>query len=170
MMRRLLLSFFGAGYLRPAPGTWGSLAALPAAWAIYQIGGPLALIAGAVILYIAGTSATGREIAQSDDHDPSWIVIDEVVGQWIALLPVAFGAWNAGITPLKLWPGILTAFVLFRLFDIWKPWLIGRADRRGDAVGVMLDDVWAGLFAAAAVVALATLAHAGFILMTSDQS
>ena len=162
-MRRLLLSFLGAGYLKPAPGTWGSLAALPAAWAIYQIAGWPGLIAASAVLFWVGTGAVSREAAEAEDHDPGWIVIDEVVGQWIALLPVAFGAWNAAVSPLKLWPGILVAFVLFRLFDIWKPWLIGRADRRDDALGVMLDDVWAGVFAAIGVVALATLAHAGLI-------
>ena len=158
-MRGLFLSFFGAGWIRPAPGTWGSLAALPAAWIVYSLGGPLLLVLGTVLLFFLGVRATETETAQAADHDPGWIVIDEVVGQWIALLPVAFGASLVGISPLKLWPGILAAFVLFRLFDIWKPWLVGRADARGDAMGVMLDDVWAGVFAAICGAALAALAH-----------
>ena len=159
MTRRLLLSFLGAGYLRPAPGTWGSLATLPLAWALYRIGGPALIAAAAGGLYAAGVHATRLETDGSPDHDPSWIVIDEVVGQLIALMPVALGAWYVGLSPVRLWPGILAAFVLFRLFDIWKPWLVGRADRRGDATGVMLDDVWAGLFAALTGVVLAALAH-----------
>lgn len=158
-MRRLFLSFFGAGFLRPAPGTWGSLAALPAAWIVHMIGGPTLLALGAVALYFAGVSATKIETETTDDHDPGWIVIDEVVGQWIALLPVSIGAMHAGLSPLYLWPGILAAFLLFRLFDIWKPWIIGRADRRGDAVGVMLDDVFAGVLAAIGGLALAFLSH-----------
>lgn len=158
-MRRLVLSFLGAGLLRPAPGTWGSLAALPAAWVLHVIGGPVLLIATGAFLYAAGVRLTALEIAQSGDHDPSWIVVDEVVGQWIALLPVSLGAAHVGLSPLRLWPGIVAAFLLFRLFDIWKPWLVGRADRRGDATGVMLDDVWAGLFAAIVAAALAGLAH-----------
>ncbi|MDA8586886.1 phosphatidylglycerophosphatase A [Rhodobacteraceae bacterium] len=158
-MRRLFLSFFGAGYIRPAPGTWGSLAALPAAWGMHMIGGPVLLALGAAALYFAGVYATRIEIEMGDDHDPGWIVIDEVVGQWIALLPVSIGALHAGVPPHVLWPGIVTAFVLFRLFDISKPWLAGRADRRGDAVGVMLDDVWAGIFAALGGLALAYLSH-----------
>jgi phosphatidylglycerophosphatase A len=162
-VRRLLLSFFGAGLLRPAPGTWGSLAALPAAWAAHQLGGPLLLILGAALLYVAGVYLTAQETAEAEDHDPSWIVIDEVVGQWIALLPVSLGAYRAGVDITLLWPGFVTAFLFFRLFDIWKPWLVGRADRRGDATGVMLDDVWAGLFAAVVVVILAGIAHAGFL-------
>lgn len=159
-MRRLVLSFFGAGYLRPAPGTWGSLAALPAAWVIHVIAGPWALAFLAAALYVVGTSLTAAETSGAQDHDPSWIVIDEVVGQWIALLPVAFGASRAGLDMTRLWPGLVAAFLFFRLFDIWKPWLVGKADRRGDATGVMLDDVWAGLFAAICVSVLAALAHA----------
>ena len=158
-MRRLLLSFFGAGHLRPAPGTWGSLAALPAAYVVHLIGGPFLLVIGAAVLFALGTRATRIETETSDDHDPGWIVIDEVVGQWIALLPVSIGAMMAGASVLKLWPGILAAFLFFRLFDIWKPWIIGTADRRGDALGVMLDDVWAGVFAAISVSVLAVLAH-----------
>ena len=162
-MRRLFLGFFGAGFLRPAPGTWGSLAAFPAAWVIFLIGGPLLLIVAGVALYIAGIKAIEAETAASGAHDPGWIVIDEVVGQWIALLPVAFGAWRADISPLVLWPGLLAAFLAFRLFDIWKPSIIGKADARDDATGVMLDDVWAGIFAAIVVIILAVAAHAGFV-------
>ena len=159
-MRRMLLSFFGSGYLRPASGTWGSLAALPAAWVLHALGGPLLLAIAAIMLFFAGVQATKIETAQSEDHDPGWIVADEVVGQWIALLPVSYGAWSNGVALEKLWPGWIMAFALFRLFDIWKPWIIGRADARGDAVGVMLDDVWAGLFAAIGVMITAFAVHA----------
>lgn len=161
-MRRLLLSFFGTGYLRPAPGTWGSLAAVPAALALHVIGGPVLLAIGTVTAFYAGTRATRIEAESSDDHDPGWIVIDEVVGQWIALLPVSVGAQASGAPITALWPGVIAAFLLFRLFDIRKPWIIGQADRRGDALGVMLDDVWAGLFAAVGVLILAALFHAGW--------
>ena len=161
MTRRLFLSFFYAGFLRPAPGTWGALAALPAAWAVWQTGGPVLLAVAIIAAFAGGTMAITRELEASGTHDPSWIVIDEVVGQWIALLPVAVGATLSGAPPTRLWPGILAAFLLFRLFDIWKPWLVGHADRRKDALGVMLDDLWAGLFAACGVSALAALAHFG---------
>mgnify|MGYP001814739739 CR=1 FL=1 len=160
-MRRLALSFFGAGFIRPAPGTWGSLAALPAGFLLHLVGGPILIAVGAVALYVIGVQLTRQETAEGDDHDPSWIVIDEVVGQWIALMPVSIGASAMGESPLALWPGVLAAFILFRLFDIWKPWLVGQADRRGDAVGVMLDDVWAGVFAALGGLALAAIAHLG---------
>lgn len=161
-MNRLILSFFGAGFLRPASGTWGSLAALPAAYILHGLGGPWLLIVAAAVFYAIGVWLTRVETTVGPDHDPSWIVLDEVVGQWIALLPVSFGAARAGVDVAALWPGIVAAFVFFRLFDIWKPWLVGRADRRGDATGVMLDDVWAGFFAAIVVILLAVAAHLGF--------
>lgn len=158
-MRRVLLSFFGAGYLKPASGTWGSLAAFPVAWGLHILGGPLLLAIAAAALYVAGVWATQIETSNSDDHDPSWIVADEVVGQWIAILPVSYGAWTNGVPLENLWPGWIVAFALFRLFDIWKPWIIGRVDARGDAVGVMLDDVIAGTFAAIGVLVTAFVAH-----------
>ena len=158
-MRRILLSFFGAGFLRPAPGTWGSLAALPVAWVLHDLGGPIALVIAAGLFFGLGVVATRAEIQDTEEHDPTWIVIDEVVGQWIALIPVSAGAAAVGVEVLRLWPGILAAFLLFRLFDIWKPWLVGRADARGDAFGVMLDDVLAGILAALVGVALAAFAH-----------
>lgn len=159
-MRRLLLSFFGAGFLRPASGTWGSLAALPAAWVLHTLGGPFVLLFAAAALYFAGVRATQIETENAEDHDPGWIVADEVVGQWIALLPVSYGAWANDVAVLNLWPGWVVAFLLFRLFDIWKPWIIGKADARGDAMGVMLDDVWAGVFAAIGVLFFAVVFHA----------
>ncbi len=168
-MRRMILSFFGAGYIRPAPGTWGSLAAFVPAFGLHLIAGPVGLALGALLAYVGGVVAVKAETAEAVDHDPGWIVIDEVVGQWIALLPVSIGAMRAGVSPLALWPGLVAAFLLFRLFDIWKPWLVGRADARGDATGVMLDDVWAGLFAAILVVLLAFAAHAGFVAGVPDQ-
>ncbi|MCU0909999.1 MAG: phosphatidylglycerophosphatase A [Rhodobacteraceae bacterium] len=156
---RLVASFFGAGYVRPAPGTWGSAAALPVAWALHVAGGPAALALATAAAFALGWWATARELSRSDDPDPSWIVIDEVAGMWIALLPVSAGAAHAGAAVTALWPGWVTAFLAFRLFDIWKPGPVGWADRRGGALGVMLDDAIAGTFAALAVVAGAALAH-----------
>ena len=99
------------------------------------------------------------ETKGKDDHDPSGIVIDEVAGQWLAFLPVSVGAAHTSAALTALYPGWIAAFVLFRLFDIWKPGPIGWADRRGDSLGVMLDDILAGVIAAAGVMALAALSH-----------
>ena len=82
-------------------------------------------------------------------------------GQLLALCFTVLPLWRHGVDSLFLgaWPGWVMPFVLFRLFDIWKPWLVGRADRRGDAVGVMLDDLWAGLFAGISSGILAGVYH-----------
>ena len=87
------------------------------------------------------------------------MVIDELAGQWIALLPIAIGATHAQVSFWALWPGVLTAFVAFRLFDILKPGPVGWADRRDDPLGVMLDDVIAGVFAAIVVMIGAAVSH-----------
>ncbi|SFS09972.1 phosphatidylglycerophosphatase A family protein [Yoonia litorea] len=160
-MTHLIATFFYSGHLRPAPGTWGSLAALPAAWIIYIVAGPWGLLAGVLLSYALGLWATSVETRGKDNHDPSEIVIDEVCGQWIALLPVAFGAAQAGVTITALWPGWIAAFLLFRLFDITKWGPVGWADRMDGPTGVMLDDVFAGIMAAIGVMILAWLAHVG---------
>jgi phosphatidylglycerophosphatase A len=149
----------GVGYLRPAPGTWGSLAALPLAWLIHAIGGFPLLAVAVVATFAKGWWATSVMTKGSANHDPSEIVIDEVAGQFIALLPLSYSAWSMGLDITVLWPGWIAAFMLFRLFDISKPGPVGWADRRGDAMGVMLDDVIAGAFAAFGVVVLAGLYH-----------
>ena len=158
-MSKIIATFFYSGHIKPAPGTWGSLAALPTAFLIASIGGWTLLLATAVATYFIGLWATKAETQGADDHDPSEIVIDEVVGQWVALLPVVYGAHFASVGLLALWPGWLAAFALFRFFDITKLGPVGWADRRNDAVGVMLDDVIAGVFAAVGVILLGILYH-----------
>ena len=162
-MSRIIATWFYAGYLRPAPGTWGSLAALPFAWALHVLGGPWLLFAATLVVFAVGWWATIQETRGQADHDPSEIVVDEVAGQWLALLPVSYGATFMDANVLRLWPGIVAGFVLFRLFDILKPGPIGTADRRGDALGVMLDDVLAGIAAALVTIVLAVIAH-GFLV------
>lgn len=158
-LAHLIATVLGIGHLRPAPGTWGSLVALPWALLLHVLGGfPLMLLA-VLVGFAKGWWATAIVTAEGEDHDPSYIVVDELVGQWIALLPLSFAAWANGMSILVMWPDWIAAFVLFRLFDIWKPWLVGWADRRGDVLGVMLDDVIAGVFAAIGVLALAAFAH-----------
>lgn len=147
------------GHLRPAPGTWGSLAAtilaLPLLYTYSLLFFVIAIVVACGVGYLSIASTT----AGAEDPDRSEIVVDELVGQWIALLPVAYGVWFTGAAPLALYPGLITAFLAFRLFDIWKPWIIGKADARKDAWGVLLDDIWAGVFAAIVVMVLAATAH-----------
>ena len=157
---RALATVGGVGLIRPAPGTWGSAAAIPLGYGVHVIGGfPLLLLAtlGVIVL---GWWAARAEQAATGNHDAGEIVIDEVAGLWIALWPLSGGLWHAGADPwLFPWPGWVGAFVLFRLFDIWKPGPIGWADRQSGPVGVMLDDVIAGLFAALGVALAAYVAH-----------
>ncbi len=156
---RLIGTVCGVGYLRPAPGTWGSLAALPMVWVLHELGGFPLLVLATCVVFIGGIWATRIMTAGQTDHDPSEIVIDEVAGQFIALWAISYPAWAHGIEITALWPGWISGFILFRLFDITKPGPVGWADRRGDPLGVMLDDVIAGVFAAIGVVILAGISH-----------
>ncbi len=139
----LIATFCGSGLLRPASGTWGSLAALMVGLPLACHGGAELLLMGAAIAYAAGYWATRIWLSGSDDKDPSPIVIDEVVGQWVVLAAVP-------LTPL----GVAAAFLLFRLFDIIKPWPASWADKKlSGAHGVMLDDVFASIWAAVVLLA-----------------
>ena len=155
----LIATVLGIGYIRPAPGTWASLVALPWAWLLHVVAGPWLLLAGIFFGFFKGWWAVSREIEGREDHDPSEIVVDEFIGQSIAFLPVSIGAAVYGVAILSLWPGWIAAFALFRLFDIWKPGLVGWADRRKDSLGVMLDDAVAGVFAGAGVAVFAIAYH-----------
>jgi phosphatidylglycerophosphatase A len=137
---RMVASFLGTGLSPVAPGTAGSLAAL--------LPGAALLWASPVVLGIAAVAATIAGLwsvaASKATDDPGWVVIDEVAGQWIALLAL----------PHPSIAGFAVAFVLFRLLDITKPGPIGWAERAPGSVGVMADDVLAGLVAAAAVLGI----------------
>lgn len=138
-----LATLLGIGRAPLAPGTWASLAALPLAWGISALGGVVLLAAWTLVAAALGIWACDVYVRESGKHDPSECVIDELAGQWIACLAA----------PLSL-PGYALAFVLFRLFDIWKPWPISAAERAPGGFGVMLDDLVAGLFAAILVAAV----------------
>ncbi len=158
-LSRLVSVGFGLGLLRPAPGTWGSAGALAVGLVIDRYLGAPALVAATLAATMAGFWACAAELRDRPGADPGEIVIDEVAGQWLALLFPALAFWGRGWEGWMPYPAWVGAFLFFRLFDIWKPWLVGRADRRGDPAGVMLDDLWAGLFAGIAVIAAAGLAH-----------
>jgi len=137
----LLATWFGLGRIPYAPGTWGSLGAIPPALLIMHYGGALWLGAAAIAITLIGLWAAHIYETKSQSHDASAIVIDEVAGQWLALIP-------AGLNPLL----VVLAFLGFRFFDITKLGPIGYADKKiGGAAGVMADDIIAGLFAGAFV-------------------
>lgn len=132
----------GVGMLRPAPGTWGSLLGILLAYAMIFLGLPFTAIVGltAVVNTVSVHLINNMERA-TGIHDAPEIVIDEVAGQWLAILPLV----SLSSSPILF--GL--AFILFRLFDILKPWPIGWLDRKVDGgIGVMVDDLVAGTFAA----------------------
>lgn len=142
----LLATWFGSGYLPAAPGTWGSLAALPCAWLIFNLAGRPGLAVAAVIFFVIGIWSADIYIRKSGAHDPGPVVIDEVVGQWLTLLAV---------TPDPLLYAV--GFALFRFFDVVKPWPVSWADRRvAGGLGVMLDDVLAAGYAATVLYVLSS--------------
>lgn len=147
----LVATWGGVGRLPKAPGTWGSLAALPFAWGLYHWGGGMAVLAAAVLCAFAGWWAAARYVRGSGLGDPQEIVVDEVAGQWLVLAAVP-------ADPLHYCVG----FMLFRLLDITKPGPIGWADRSiGGGLGVMADDVLAGL-AGGAILLAGSLAWAAW--------
>ena len=159
LLARLIGTVCFVGYMKPAPGTWGSLVALPIGFFIYQVGGFWLFCVAIIVAFFKGWWATAQMTKGLENHDPSEVVVDEVVGQWIALAPVIIGASHAGVPITALWPGWIAAFALFRLFDIIKPGPVGWADSKDNATGVMLDDVIAGLMAAICVSGLASIRH-----------
>jgi len=124
----------GSGFSPVAPGTAGSLVALIFAY-FFLAGNPLLLPAFSLFFFFTGTFAAYRVAAELKREDPQVVVIDEVVGMWIAL-------WWVPHTLL----GYAVAFVAFRLFDIWKPFPIKATEKVGYGVGIMLDDVVAGVY------------------------
>ena len=128
---------FGAGLSPKAPGTAGSLVALLPWWFLLRDVPPGVYLAALVAGFLLGVWACGVCDRRLGMHDQGALVWDEVIGMWLTLF---FAPWQ--------WWWMLVGFALFRLFDIWKPWPVSWADRRvHGGLGVMLDDVVAGLYA-----------------------
>jgi phosphatidylglycerophosphatase A len=132
----VVASMGGIGLVRTFPGTWGAMLVLPAV-----LLGPLPCLALGLLVAAIGWWATRQALRERPGvQDPSWIVVDEGAGQLIALAGLPLEANSAGL---------VMAFALFRALDILKPGPVGWADRQGGAFGVMLDDLVAGVVAAA---------------------
>jgi phosphatidylglycerophosphatase A len=129
----------GSGLLKPAPGTWGTLAAMPFCWLLMQL--PLLFAVSIIALaFILGIYICGKTADDMGCHDHGSIVWDEFVGLWISAL----------LIPKESWTWLLAAFLVFRFFDIVKPFPIGLLDKKvSGGFGIMLDDVVAGLYAVA---------------------
>lgn len=136
----LVATFFGAGRLRPGPGSWGSAAAVGLWWLVGSRVPPTWHASAAVLLalaaILAGIPAATRVARASSSKDPEFVVIDEVAGQTIALIAA----------PLT-WKSLLAGFILFRAFDIVKPPPVRQLESLPGGAGIVLDDVAAGLYA-----------------------
>jgi phosphatidylglycerophosphatase A len=140
-------TWFWSGLFPKAPGTMGSLAALPVGFVIHYYFGPFVLGAATLLVFFSGWWSSHIYVRKTGRIDPGEIVIDEVAGLWIALL---FTGGNLVLCG--------AAFLFFRLFDIWKPWPINWLDQNvTGAFGVMIDDILAGIYAAVVVLLLALL-------------
>jgi phosphatidylglycerophosphatase A len=149
---RILATAGGAGYAPIAPGTFGSMVGVVLFVPLSGLH-PLLFALTTATLLALGTWAADRAEIFFGKKDDRRIVIDEVVGQLIALAPLLCFADRAGVTSLAL---LGAGFLLFRLFDIWKPGPVGWAERRfAGGAGVMLDDVVAGALAALLMIPLA---------------
>jgi phosphatidylglycerophosphatase A len=142
-------SMFGIGYIPYAPGTVASAVAVPLAMLLgAHHGGGIAILAAALAAFVAGVIACEGHVRATGREDPSECVIDELAGQWLAC---AFALFSfGGLLPVAQtpWLPFLLAFLLFRLFDITKPWPVSWADRSiAGGLGVMADDMLAGLMA-----------------------
>jgi phosphatidylglycerophosphatase A len=136
----VVATFFGAGLLRPGPGTYGSVAAMLLWVGAAHMWHGSALVWGTVaatmVAVLAGIPAATIAARESGRKDPGFVVIDEVAGQWIAMIAIR-----------PDWPHAVLALVLFRLFDIWKPWPIRKLEKLPEGTGIVLDDVAAGVLA-----------------------
>ncbi len=134
---------FGSGLSPYAPGTAGTLAAIPIFWLMAPL--PLAFYLGiVVVLFIVGIYLCQQTTDKLGAHDHSAIVWDEVVGYLLTMTAVPFD-----------WRWVIVGFFLFRLFDVWKPWPVRILDRRvGGGLGIMLDDVGAAVYAALSLQAI----------------
>jgi phosphatidylglycerophosphatase A len=138
----LIATFFGCGRMRPGPGTWASAATVLLWWLISQAaGGELQILVALLLSCLAialGIPAATRVAGESSITDPSFVVIDEVAGQMIALIAA----------PVR-WKTLVAGFILFRAFDIVKPPPLRLLEKLPGGAGIMLDDVGAGLYALA---------------------
>ena len=140
----VLSSYFGFGFSPFASGTVGSLMTLPLAFACAYYWGINGIIGLSSVSFLLGVIAS-KEVLKYTKHDPSLIVIDEVAGQSLTFVLVA----DKLVGNMQAWLVYLIGFAFFRLFDIWKPQPVRWADRQLlNAWGVMLDDIFAGIYAA----------------------
>ena len=145
---KLISSFFYVGFLRPAPGTWGSIVGIILAYILLKTITFMTFCLLLLFVILIGFWGTKKYIGKnSEKSDPAEVVVDEVIGQWIAVLPIGYMIQLPEFNVEGLWFVWIWAFVSFRFFDIIKLGLVGWADNLGGALGVILDDILAGIAA-----------------------
>ena len=132
----ILATGFGAGYGPIAPGTWGSLPGLAAAFGLHRLAGPWAVLGGALFFAAAGSWAAGRAERLLAEKDPGRVVVDEIAGQLVTL----------SFVPMTL-EILVVGFFLFRALDVLKPWPARRLEDLPGGSGIMADDLMVGLYA-----------------------
>jgi phosphatidylglycerophosphatase A len=150
----LVATVFGIGRLKPGPGTWGSLATV-ILWALVssQLPAPdrvWATVVAALLVTAIGIPAATLVARGTGIKDPQFVVVDEVAGQLVALIAV----------PL-VWKSFLAGLILFRIFDVWKPFPINRLERLPEGTGIVVDDLGAGIYA---LIIMHLLLHFGLLI------
>jgi len=140
-----LAIWFGCGRFPKMPGTAGTIGAIPLYLLLAQ-GGQLAVAAGAVVVTLVGVWSATQVVRATGLKDPQIVCIDEAAGVLVTLMAAPYS-----------WKGVLAAVVLFRIFDQFKPWPARRAEKLAEGWGVVMDDVVAGLWGAAVVLAARAL-------------
>lgn len=153
-----LATWFGSGLAKKAPGTFGTLAALPFAWVMQRYLGMEFLIAATVCACVGGVWVCNeylRVTGKGRDADPKEVVIDEVAGMWLVLCLMPLNYMEVAFEWMPV--SYVGGFLFFRLFDIWKPWPVSLADRKiKGGLGIMVDDFLASVYA---VMALGVVGH-----------
>ena len=147
-MVKLYVSLFGLGFIPFASGTIGSLAGIALWLALREIIPPRTMILAIVLIFLLSWAITEVYLRKkTTEHDPSEVIIDEVIGQWVSLIPLVYlDSIEYPMINNQFYIFLLTSFLLFRFFDIFKPWPISIIDRQKNSFSVLFDDVLAGLF------------------------
>ena len=155
MIARLLATWFGCGYAPRAPGTAGSLAAIAIAWVLHEHAAVPPVWFAVFGILLTGPAIWAADVTAKATglKDPQIVVVDEVAGQWITVAGAGYSQLN--------WMGWIAAFLLFRALDIWKPPPVRQLERFDGGVGIVLDDLMAGVYGAI-ILAVLVLLPAGW--------
>ena len=150
IMDKMFVTLFGVGLVKYAPGTVSSAVSIVLWLILFKVSGPIMILGILLMTFFLSLIFISNYLRKvSEEKDPGEIVIDELIGQWISLTPIFFfkiGETENFIDIIRL---SILSFFLFRLFDIWKPWPVKVFDQGSGPLYIILDDIVAGLFAAA---------------------